>query len=66
MAKRLELDDAWIRQVTEQVNGLEYGTVQITVHDGRIVQIERTDRIRFENNASGGGARRATSRVDNK
>lgn len=58
MAKRLELDDAGIKQVAKQINGLEYGTVQITVHDGRIVQIERTDRIRFENNASGGGARK--------
>ncbi|MBW7456392.1 YezD family protein [Paenibacillus sepulcri] len=54
MAKGLELDEVWIRQVEEQVNGLEYGSVQITVHDGRIVQIERTDRKRFENNTSGG------------
>jgi hypothetical protein len=29
------------------LNGLEYGVVQIVVHDGRIVQIDRTERSRF-------------------
>ncbi|MDF2718414.1 MAG: hypothetical protein K0R28_5339 [Paenibacillus sp.] len=30
------------------VKGLEYGNVQIIVHDGKIVQIERTERKRFD------------------
>ncbi|TVY10032.1 YezD family protein [Paenibacillus cremeus] len=48
MAKPLEVDEHWIKRLAQSVNGLEYGTVQIVVHDGRIVQIERTERKRFE------------------
>jgi hypothetical protein len=48
MAKPLEVDDIWSKRILNSVNGLEYGTVQIVVHDGRIVQIERTERKRFE------------------
>lgn len=47
MAK-LEFDETIIRWILEEVNGLEYGVVQINVHDGRIVQIERTERKRFD------------------
>ncbi|MFK7693679.1 YezD family protein [Paenibacillus sp. HJGM_3] len=48
MAKPLEIDEHWTARIIQSVNGLEYGTVQIVVHDGRIVQIERTERKRFE------------------
>ncbi|MCR8631768.1 YezD family protein [Paenibacillus radicis (ex Xue et al. 2023)] len=48
MAKPLEVDEIWTKRILGSVNGLEYGTVQIVVHDGRIVQIERTERKRFE------------------
>lgn len=48
MAKPLEIDEYWAERIIQSVNGLEYGTVQIVVHDGRIVQIERTERKRFE------------------
>ncbi|QGG57542.1 YezD family protein [Paenibacillus sp. B01] len=48
MAKPVELDEAWLDRIADQVNGLEYGSVLITVHDGRIVQIDRTERKRFE------------------
>jgi hypothetical protein len=48
MAKPLEVDEIWNKRILNSVNGLEYGTVQIVVHDGRIVQIERTERKRFE------------------
>ncbi|OXM87801.1 YezD family protein [Paenibacillus rigui] len=52
MAKPLEVDDIWSKRILNSVNGLEYGTVQIVVHDGRIVQIERTERKRFESEAA--------------
>ncbi|AJY75785.1 YezD family protein [Paenibacillus beijingensis] len=48
MAKPLEIDEAWIDRIADQVNGLEYGSVLITVHDGRIVQIDRTERKRYD------------------
>ncbi|SEO19473.1 YezD family protein [Paenibacillus sp. OV219] len=51
MAKPIVLDQEWIERIATQVNGLEYGSVLITVHDGRVVQIDRTERKRFEASA---------------
>lgn len=48
MAKPLEVDELWQERILEQVAGLEYGQVVITVHDGRIVQIDRTERKRYD------------------
>ncbi|QTH39942.1 YezD family protein [Cohnella sp. LGH] len=48
MAKPLEVDERWLGRIAEQVNGLEYGEVNIVVHDGRIVQIERKERKRYD------------------
>lgn len=39
---------AWVQVVTEKVASLRYGVVQVTVHDGKVVQIERTERTRFD------------------
>ena len=36
-----------IRQIIRALEGLEYGTVLITVHDSQIVQIDRTEKRRF-------------------
>jgi hypothetical protein len=49
MAKPLELDEVWLERIKQILNGLEYGTVQIVVHDGKIAQIDRTERKRFDN-----------------
>lgn len=48
MAKRIEIDEVWQERILNQVSGMQYGQVVITVHDGRIVQIDRTERMRFE------------------
>ena len=34
------------RAVLAALDGLRFGSVEITVHDGRIVQIERKEKIR--------------------
>jgi hypothetical protein len=34
--------------VREKVAGLQYGVVQIVVHNSRVTQIERTERTRIE------------------
>ncbi|BBI35077.1 YezD family protein [Cohnella abietis] len=51
MAKPVEVDDRWLGRIAEQVNGLEYGEVNIVVHDGRIVQIERKERKRYDDSS---------------
>jgi hypothetical protein len=55
MAKPLEIDELWIERIKQILNGLEYGTVQIVVHDGKIAQIDRTERKRFESGSSQAG-----------
>ncbi len=48
-AHRAEGDDSWLEAVRQQVASLSFGVVQIVVHDARVVQIERTEKIRLEN-----------------
>lgn len=36
------------QRILEALQGLRYGAVEITVHDGRIVQIERKEKLRLE------------------
>lgn len=38
---------AWLELLRQQVASLRYGVVQIVVHDRRVVQIERTEKFRF-------------------
>jgi hypothetical protein len=40
---------AWLQLVREHVRSLKFGTVQITVHDSRVVQVERVEKLRFDN-----------------
>jgi hypothetical protein len=37
----------WLDVVRDQVSSLRFGQVQITVHNSRVVQVETTARIRF-------------------
>jgi hypothetical protein len=39
----------WLEVVRRQVGSLHYGVVQIVVHDSRVVQIEKTERVRLDN-----------------
>ena len=38
----------WLEIVERQVRGLKFGSVQVTVHEGRVVQIETSAKIRFD------------------
>ena len=40
--------DRWLELVHEQVNSLKFGVVQIVVHNSRITQIDRTERLRLD------------------
>jgi hypothetical protein len=39
---------AWLELVREQVDSLKFGTVQITVHDSRVTQVERLEKLRLD------------------
>ena len=38
-----------LRQVVKTVQGLRYGSVTITVHDGQIVEFQRIEKFRLKN-----------------
>ena len=38
----------WIQVVENQVSSMRFGVVQIVVHDSRVVQIERTVKVRLD------------------
>ncbi len=41
-------EPAWLPVVQSQIGSLRYGVVQIVVHDSRVVQVERTEKIRLD------------------
>jgi hypothetical protein len=47
-AKTKEVSLGWLDVLQEQVESLKFGIVQIVVHDRRVVQIERTEKFRFD------------------
>ena len=42
------VSDSWVDVVRRQVGSLNFGVVQIVVHGARVVQIERTEKVRLE------------------
>ena len=42
-----EEERTWLSIVRRQVRSLHFGVVQIVVHDARVVQIERTEKLRL-------------------
>ena len=52
------VNDAIIKNIAEAVAGLEFGTVAIKVHGSKIIQIEVTEKKRFDDvwlTGEGGG-----------
>lgn len=41
-------EDRWLELVRRQVDSLDFGVVQIVVHNSRVTQIERTERLRLD------------------
>ena len=38
----------WLALVRRQVESLRFGVVQITVHERRVTQIDKTERVRLD------------------
>jgi len=43
-----EAAPAWLSLVREQVASLRFGTVLITIHDSRVVQVEKNEKVRLD------------------
>ncbi|MEW6089202.1 MAG: YezD family protein [bacterium] len=42
------VNDAILKDIIEKLDRLKYGCVQITVHNGKIIQIDKTEKTRFD------------------
>jgi hypothetical protein len=42
----------WLNLVRAQVDSMSFGVVQIVVHENRVVQIERTEKVRLDKSHS--------------
>ncbi|MCM3784724.1 YezD family protein [Neobacillus mesonae] len=52
MTKPLKVDEVWMDRIAGLLNEMEFGSLSIIVHEGQIVQMERTERKRYENTSS--------------
>lgn len=48
--RNLEVQDeaSILREIQTALHGLKFGSVEITVHNGQVVQIERKEKIRLQ------------------
>lgn len=49
--------EEWVDVVRRHVEMLRYGVVQIVVHDSRVVQVEKTEKIRIDRPGDAGSDR---------
>jgi hypothetical protein len=42
------ITQSWLGIVAKQVESLKFGVVQITIHESRVVQIEKTEKVRLD------------------
>jgi hypothetical protein len=42
------LDPHLTREIVTALRGLRFGSIELIVHDGRIVQLERHEKVRFD------------------
>lgn len=42
------VNDAIIKEIVEALKNLKYGYIQIVIHNSKIVQIDKTEKTRFD------------------
>lgn len=40
-------EEEMLREVLRAIRSIKYGSVQLVIQDGRVVQIEKTEKVRF-------------------
>jgi hypothetical protein len=44
----VQSEEDWLAVVRKKVSALRFGVVQVVVHEGRVVQIECTEKVRLD------------------
>lgn len=47
---------AVLEEIARAIAGIRYGSVEVVIHDARVVQIERRERLRLQGAEGGAGA----------
>lgn len=53
--------DLPLEEIARAVRQIRYGSVEIVIHDSRIVQIERREKVRFDKGAGSNGSAHPTA-----
>ena len=48
VATQLSVNEQDLTYIASALNGVRYGSVEIVIHDSRIVQIERKEKLRLD------------------
>jgi hypothetical protein len=48
----LDLPPALLRALRDALREIRFGAVELVIHDGRVVQLERREKVRFETEVS--------------
>ena len=44
----LSLPPAVLRELRQALRSIRYGAIELVIHDGRVVQLERHEKVRFD------------------
>jgi len=44
--------ESWLEFVRQKVEGMRFGSVQVVVHEGRVTQVESTEKTRLSSDAT--------------
>ena len=45
---QLPLPPALLVELRQALRSIRYGTIELVIHDGRVVQLERREKVRFD------------------
>jgi hypothetical protein len=45
---QLLLPQALLRELRQALRSIRYGAIELVIHDGRVVQLERREKVRFD------------------
>jgi hypothetical protein len=48
----ISLPPPLLQELVEALRSIRYGSVELVIHDGRVVQLERREKVRFEHGGS--------------
>jgi len=43
-----DLPSSLLRELAEALRSIRYGAIELVIHDGRVVQLERREKVRFD------------------